>query len=65
MIQKSKRTLTCRDQKITIKETDIKVIENDLEITYDEAKALLIQNNGDVNKVIQAFLKDFKFNGIY
>lgn len=55
--------LNIRDQKITIKEIDIKVIENDLEIPYDEAKALLIQNNGDLNKVIQAFLKDFKFNG--
>ena len=33
------------------------------EIPYDEAKALLIQHYGDVNKVIHVFLKDFKFNG--
>lgn len=38
------------------------MIKNELEITYDEAKSLLIRHRGDFNKTIEYFLNDFKFN---
>jgi NACalpha-BTF3-like transcription factor len=46
---------------ITIKEKDIEWLKNELDITYDEAKAILIKHHGDVKKAIQHFLNDFKF----
>ena len=44
---------------ITIKEHDIQTLKNELDITYEEAKNKLIKCNGDVNIVIEEFLKDF------
>lgn len=49
-------------EKIMIKEKDIEAIKSELEITYDEAKALLIKNKGDINKTFESFLNDFKFS---
>jgi len=47
-----------------LKEKDIETIKNELEITYDEAKALLIKNKGDMKKSFESFLNDFKFSQI-
>ena len=44
---------------IKIKEHDIELLKNELEITYDEAKNKLIKYLGDVNKAMEAFLNDF------
>ena len=44
---------------IKLKQTDIDLIQNELDITYDEAKAKLINCQGDVKKVIDTFLNDF------
>lgn len=46
---------------ITIKEKDITLLQFELDITYQEAKELLIKHNGDVKKVLNVFLNDFKF----
>ncbi len=51
-------------EKIILKEKDIETIKNELEITYDEAKALLIKNKGDMKKSFESFLNDFKFSQI-
>ena len=37
-------------------------LQNSLAIGYEEAKALLIKNEGDIAKVIESFLYDFKYN---
>ena len=44
---------------IKIKENDIQLLKNELDITYDEAKNKLIKYLGDVNKALEAFLNDF------
>ena len=44
---------------IKIKEHDIDLLKSELDITYEEAKNKLIKCNGDVNIVIEEFLKDF------
>ena len=44
---------------IKIKEHDIELLKSELDITYEEAKIKLIKCNGDVNIVIEEFLKDF------
>ena len=44
---------------IKIKENDIELLKNELDITYEEAKNKLIKCQGDVNKVIELFLNDF------
>ena len=46
---------------IKIKEHDIELLKNELDITYDEAKNKLIKYLGDVNKAMEAFLNDFNF----
>ena len=46
---------------ITIKEKDIEFLKRELDITYEEAKLELIKYQGDVKKVFDAFLNDFKF----
>ena len=46
---------------ITIKEKDIELLESELDITYEEAKLELIKYQGDVKKVFDAFLNNFKF----
>ena len=45
-----------------IKEKDIETIKTELEISYDEAKYMLIKNKGDLVKTMEAFLGDFKFS---
>ena len=45
-----------------IKEKDIETIKSELDITYDEAKHLLIKNRGDVLKTFENFVSDFRFN---
>ena len=44
---------------ITIKEHDIQLLKNELDITYDEAKNKLIKSLGDVNKAMEEYLNDF------
>ena len=44
---------------IKIKEQDIELLKNELDVTYEEAKNKLIKCQGDVNKVIELFLNDF------
>ena len=44
---------------ITIKEHDIELLKNELDITYDEAKNKLIKSQGDVSKAIEVYLNDF------
>ena len=46
---------------ITIKEKDIELLKRELDITYEEAKLELIKYQGDVKKVFDAFLNEFKF----
>ncbi len=47
---------------ITILEKDIKLLQNELDFTFEEAKLALIQKEGDVKKVIDAFLEDFNMD---
>ena len=44
---------------IKIKEIDIQLLKNELDITYDEAKNKLIKSQGDVNQAIETFLNEF------
>ena len=44
---------------ITIKEHDIQLLKNELDITYEEAKNKLIKSLGDVNKAMEEYLNDF------
>ena len=44
---------------ITIKEHDIELLKNELDITYEQAKNKLIKSNGDVNKAFEVFINDF------
>ena len=46
---------------ITIKEKDIELLKSELDITYEEAKLALIKYQGDVKKVFDAFINNFKF----
>ena len=46
-------------QIIKIKEHDIQLLRNELDITYEEAKNKLIKSKGDVNQAIETFLNDF------
>lgn len=46
---------------IQIKEKDIEFLQAELDITYEQAKAYLIKFQGNIDKVIENFLKDFKF----
>lgn len=46
---------------ITIKEKDIQLLKRELDISYEEAKLELIKYQGDVKKVFDAFLNEFKF----
>lgn len=41
---------------ITIKEKDIECLVNELAITYDQAKTMLIKNQGDLKSAINYFL---------
>ena len=45
---------------ITIKEKDIELLKSELDITYEEAKLELIKYQGDVKKVFDAFINNFK-----
>ena len=47
---------------IKLKQTDIDLIQSELDITYDEAKDKLIKCQGDVKKVIDTFLNDFNID---
>ena len=44
---------------IKIKEIDIQLLKNELDITYDEAKNKLIKSQGYVNQAIETFLNEF------
>ena len=44
---------------IKIKEHDIELLKDELDITYEEAKNKLIKSQGDVNKAIETYLNDF------
>ena len=55
----NKITTTKEVQPIKIKEHDIELLKNELDITYEEAKNKLIKSQGDVNKSIEIFLNDF------
>ncbi len=44
---------------IKIKENDIQLLKNELDITYDEAKNKLIKCQGDFNKAIELYLNEF------
>ena len=55
----NKITTTKEVQPIKIKEHDIELLKNELDITYEEAKNKLIKSQGDVNKAIEMFLNDF------
>lgn len=44
-----------------IKEKDIETVKNELDITYDEAKLILIKNKGDILKSFEDYISDFKF----
>lgn len=44
---------------IKIKEHDIDLLKNELDITNDEAKNILLKYQGDVNKAIDEYLNDF------
>ena len=44
---------------IKIKEHDIQLLKDELDITYDEAKNKLIKSQGDVNQAIETFLNEF------
>ena len=46
----------------TIKENDIQLIKDELDITYEEAKNKLIKSQGNVKQVIETFLDDFNFD---
>ena len=50
---------TTERQPITIKEHDIQLLKNELDITYDEAKNKLIKSLGDVNKALETYLNQF------
>ena len=44
---------------IKIKESDIILLKNELDITYEEAKNKLIKSQGDVNQAIEIYLNEF------
>ncbi len=46
---------------MTIKEKDIELLKSELDITYEEAKLQLIKYQGDLKKVLDTFIKEFKF----
>ena len=46
---------------ITIKEKDIELLKSELDITYEEAKLQLIKYQVDLKKVLDTFIKEFKF----
>ena len=46
---------------ITIKEKDIELLKSELDITYEEATLQLIKYQGDLKKVLDTFIKEFKF----
>ena len=46
---------------ITIKEKDNELLKSELDITYEEAKLQLIKYQGDLKKVLDTFIKEFKF----
>ncbi len=44
---------------IKIKESDIQLLKNELDITYEEAKNKLIKSQGDVNQAFEIYLNEF------
>ena len=46
---------------IQIKEKDIEFLQSELDITFDHSKAYLIKFQGNIDKVIENFIGDFKF----
>ena len=46
---------------ITIKEKDIELLKSELDVTYEEAKLQLIKYQGDLKKVLDTFIIEFKF----
>ena len=63
-LQNIKKITTSQEPQpvIKLKQTDIDLIQSELDITYDEAKAKLIKCQGDVKKVIDTFLNDFNID---
>ena len=55
----NKITTTKEVQPIKIKEHDIELLKNELDITYEEAKNKLIKSQGDVNKAFELYMNDF------
>ena len=49
-------------EKIILKEKDIEMLKNEIAISYEEAKHLLIKHHGNYQKVIESFLNDFRFS---
>jgi len=46
---------------IQIKEKDIEFLQAELDITFDQAKAYLVKFEGNLDKVVENFIADFKF----
>ena len=44
---------------IKIKENDIELLKNEIDITYEEAKNKLIKSQGDVDKAFELYMNDF------
>ena len=47
---------------IKIQEKDINLLQSEIDYTFEEAKLALIKYQGDVKKVIEAFLEDFSLD---
>ena len=55
----NKITSTGKQPVNTIKEHDIQLLKNEIDITNDEPKNKLIKSLGDVNKALETYLNEF------